>query len=99
LFFDESGKLWVTSHTEGLMVFDSSTSTLIQAAKTPYYFSALKGNTRFSEYKIYKEKLWHSSWRPDIGVYDFAKKANTILYDEETPQWCWISSGWSIAFI
>jgi ligand-binding sensor domain-containing protein len=79
--FDASGKLWVSSLARGLMIFDPSTKSFTHVSKEPYKYEAFQNKHTFSTIALHKGKLWYSTWWPDVGVYDTARKIDDILYD------------------
>jgi ligand-binding sensor domain-containing protein len=84
IVFDASGKLWIGSFARGLMIFDPVTKIFTPAANKPYYFKDLKEEKNYYRTQIlHNGKLWYSTWAPDIGVYDTAKKRDIILFSDK----------------
>ena len=79
--FDASGRIWVTSLAKGLMIFDPTTKSFTHAGKGPNNYTAFQNKHTFSTIALHKGKLWYSTWWPDVGVYDTARKTDDILYD------------------
>jgi ligand-binding sensor domain-containing protein len=77
--FDASGRLW-GGFDGGLMIFDPLTKTFVHTVNEVYDFTAFKNKSTFQVIAMLEERLWYSTWVPDIGVYDTSKKRDVIIY-------------------
>lgn len=80
-FFDSDENIWVGTDL-GLNVFDTKKLVFTDISESPYFLAAMKSESTVTcIMKIHNGKLWFSTWWPNIGVYDTARKTKTYLYD------------------
>jgi signal transduction histidine kinase/ligand-binding sensor domain-containing protein len=75
--FDPSGLLLIAGYS-GLVIFDPGSEKFITAEDG--LKKAFKKSTYFKSIAYHHNKVWFSTWVPDLGVYNVESKKLSILY-------------------
>lgn len=73
--FDDNGKVW-TAGFLGFRIFDPESKTFTEAVKSP----TIRSKKDIATLTFHRNKLWFSSWTPDIGAFDFSKNKLHFFY-------------------